>query len=269
MARRERRRGVRGIVWGGVVLLLGAVLVLPNPLRDWGLRHVGLGLDVGTTVPEPVDYVLSLGGGEEIRPFVGAALVKAGRAEKALVLQVKGGPDVEDGIKPPLQEIIRDVYLVRGVSREELVFLDGSPNTTWDESFAARRFLKNQAEPVRLAVVTHDFHTRRVRWVFRQTLKDLPVELVMISAPSERFRLESWWTTKSGATTVIPEYMKLAAYHVQYGNGLWWLLAVGGIAGWLFLRRGRAGKLAKTNGHENREASRNDRRIVAFRSMKT
>ena len=241
---------MRGLCRGGVVLLLGAILLLPNFLRDWGLRRVGLGLDVGTTVPEPVDYALSLGGGEEIRPFVGAALVKAGRAEKALVLKIKGGPDVQDGIKRPVQEIIRDVYLVRGVPREKLVYLDGLPGTTFDESFAARRFLETQSEPVRLAVVTHDFHTRRARWVFRQTLRDLPVELVMVSAPSERFRLESWWTTKSGATTVIPEYLKLAVYHLRYGNGLWWLLGIGGIAaGGLFWRRRRADKLAKRNGH--------------------
>ncbi len=227
------------------MFLLGAMLCFPNAARTLGLRQAGLWLDVGTTTPERVDYVLSLGGGEEIRPFVGASLVKVGLANQALVLQTKNNPDIQDGISRPTQEIIRDVYLVRGTPPEKLVFLDGSPSTTFEESLAVRRFLESRKRAVSLAIVTHDFHTRRARWVFRQSLDGIPVNLVMVSAPSENFRLETWWASKQGFTTVVAEYLKLAAYHVHYGHGLWWFLSVAGIGGWLFWRRRRVGKTSE------------------------
>jgi len=250
-------KGRKKTVIALAALVFGAVLCFSNAARTTGLRQMGLWLDVGTALPEPVDYVLSLGGGEEIRPFVGAALVRAGLAEQALVLQTESGPDVQDGIRRPTQEIIRDVYLARGVPREKLVFLDGSSSTTFDESLAARRFFESKPKPVSLAVVTHDFHTRRARWVFQQMLDDLPVNLVMVSAPSEDFRLETWWTSKRGSITVVAEYLTLAFYHVRYGSGLWWLLAIAGIAGWLFLRHKRTGKKTARTSLENREESRN------------
>jgi len=244
------------IVIGLVVLVVGAGLWFPNAVRTAGLRQMGLWLDVGTTRPEPVDYVLSLGGGEEIRPFVGAALVKVGLAERALVVQTVSGPNVQDGIDRPTHEIIRDVYLARGVPRERLVFLDGSSSTTFDESLAARRFFEGEDRPVSLAVVTHHFHTRRARWVFRQVLGDLPVRLVMVSAPCEDFRLETWWTSKRGFITVGAEYLRLGFYEVWYGNEVWWLLGVAGIVGWLFWRCRRSGKKADGNRLDNGEELR-------------
>ena len=216
--------------------VLFLALLLPNPVRTSALRQTGLWLDVGTTAPEPVDYVLALGGGEEIRPFVGAALVNMGLAERALVLQTESGPDVQDGIKRSTQEIIRDVYLVRGVPREQLEFLEGASSSTFDEASAARRFFETQQRPVRLAVVTHDFHTRRARWIFRRALEDLPITLVMVSAPTEDYRLETWWTSKPGFITVIAEYLRLALYLFRYGNGLWWISAAVGIAGIVIFR---------------------------------
>ena len=225
----------------GVLLLLAAVALVPNPIRTAALQHVGSRLDVGTAFPEPVDYVMSLGGGESIRPFVGAALVNTGIADRALVVQGTPNPDVRDGIKPSTQMIIRDVYLARGVPSDKLVYLDGEVSSTFDEARAARRFLHSEAQPVRLAVVTHGFHTRRAAWTFRDTLGDDQVELVIVSAPHENFELTSWWKTQSGFITVTSEYLKLAFYRLRYGNGVWWLLGAAGIFGWLVFRRARCG----------------------------
>ena len=76
-----RRRVVSGIV------VLGVVLVVLWTVRAGPLRAMADFLDVGEH-PRQSQYVMVLNGDENTRPFVAAALIKAGIARQALVAEV-------------------------------------------------------------------------------------------------------------------------------------------------------------------------------------
>src|SRR5207248_5996220 len=97
-----RRRRLRRYV-GAFLLatLLGLYLG-----RSWILPHVAGFLDVSEP-PHAVDFVMVLGGGDDTRPFVAAALYEAGMAKAVLVPATKRGPEVEDAFVPPEAAVIR------------------------------------------------------------------------------------------------------------------------------------------------------------------
>jgi uncharacterized SAM-binding protein YcdF (DUF218 family) len=173
------------------------------------LSGAGRFLDV-SDAPAPADYVLVLGGGSDTRPFVAAALYKAGFTPKVLVPRVAQEPWFLDEGIPSEGEIIRKVLLIRGVRPEDVVALDGECATTQDEAAALARFLERR--PARtVAVVTSAYHTRRARAIFRAAVGGR-ARLTFIGAPSDGFDAADWWRSEDGLTAYLREYGKLAAY---------------------------------------------------------
>jgi uncharacterized SAM-binding protein YcdF (DUF218 family) len=156
-----------------------------------------------------------LGGGEETRPFVAAALVKAGLAGKVLVPKASPSLDGEVGILPPAHEVSRSVLRHRGVADADIVILDRPVLDTYGEAVALAEFL-DSAPGARVSVVTNDFHTRRARWVFRHVLGARASQVSFVAAPNERFFEASWWQFEDGFHLVVGEYLKLAYYVLRY-----------------------------------------------------
>lgn len=46
---------------------------------------------------------------------------------------------------------------------------------------------------------------------------------IMVSAPNPGFDPNKWWRTESGFRAITTEYVKLGAYWIVYGNGVWWI----------------------------------------------
>jgi uncharacterized SAM-binding protein YcdF (DUF218 family) len=200
--------------WGwGLLVLAGAVvgIGLAGPRL---LPMLGSWLDVGTP-PQPGGYVMVLGGGEETRPFVAAALVKAGLARKVLVPEAILTADEEAGFRLPPHKVSRRVLRYRGVAEADIVILAGPVYDTHDEATALAAFL-DSSPGSRVAVVTNDFHTRRARWVFRQVLGDRSSQLSFVSAPNDQFAEAEWWRYEEGVNLVVGEYLKLAYYMLRY-----------------------------------------------------
>ncbi|HVA49265.1 MAG TPA: YdcF family protein [Pirellulales bacterium] len=199
--------------------------------RAWILPRAARWLNVGEA-PRPCDYVLVLPGGEETRPFVAAALVKAGLARKGLVPRVIGSPDTDDGIERPAHEIIRDVLVLRGVPRNDVVLLGTNSASTYSDALALRELLLGRPGST-VAIVTHDYHTRRARWVFRKVLADRADDIYLVAAPVDDYDERNWWQSRQGAGTYLGEFAKLAGYLVWYGDTWVWgvgLLLAGGCA---------------------------------------
>jgi uncharacterized SAM-binding protein YcdF (DUF218 family) len=185
-----------------VAFLLGAYLA-----RGWLLPPVAYFLDVSEP-PRPVDAVLVLGGGADDRPFVAAALVRAGLARRVLVSSVQLSPENEDGLVPPEHEVTRRALLARGVPAEDIVLLPGACGSTQDEARALAHFL--DAEPdTRVAVVTHGLHTRRARRLFRRVLGGRSGQVMFVAAPCDRFSADDWWRSEDGFSAYATEYLKL------------------------------------------------------------
>jgi len=172
-------------------------------------------LDVGQP-PQAAEYVMVLGGEYNTRPFVGAALWKAGLARQVLLARVIEDPDVEDGIVPPHHEVERRVLVRRGVPEDRIVFLGEQANSTFDEARLLADFLAIWPES-RVNVVTSDYHTRRTRWVFARVLGERVQQVAFVSAPTEDFPADGWWQTDKGFRAVMGEYVKLVLYGLRYG----------------------------------------------------
>jgi uncharacterized SAM-binding protein YcdF (DUF218 family) len=205
-------------------LLLAAAVTLICVLHAPLLRAAARWLDVGEQRPCPAPYVMILNGGECCRPFVAAALIKAGLARHAIVTQVAESLGDRDQTVPPYHEINRRVLIQRGIAEEHITILPFGATTTRDEAIALASFLKGHCG-AKVIVVTNDYHTRRSRWIFARILGEQARQVSFFSAPSDDFDTDNSWQSETGFVTVGTEYLKFAAYIVCYGHFFQWLSA--------------------------------------------
>lgn len=202
-----RRRRAAILAFVACAALAGVGLWLSAPA--W-LPTSGRWLDVGES-PVKADYVMVLGGGPNIRPFAAAAIFRAGLAPTVLISHtMPSASDVDAGV-PADVEMSRAVLRRRQVPDERIIAVGQGNASTHDEARALAAYLQRHPAQ-RVLIVTHDFHTRRAARIMRRCLAGQPVEVVMVSAPSERFRLDAWWRTEEGFVTVLGENLKLLAY---------------------------------------------------------
>jgi len=223
------RRCVLALLAAGLVvgaLWLGRERLL-RAMYDW--------LDVGEPVHR-AECALVLPGGSETRPFVAAALVKAGVARQVLVPRNGASPAETGRVLPPSHEIIHRVLTLRGVQERDIVILGGQSNSTFGDMEALARFVESAPE-ARVLVVTDGFHTRRTRWTVARLLGEQAGHISVISAPTEKFRVDAWWQTDVGCTAIVGEYLKLAYYGLRYGSlGIWTAVGGGLVAAALLFR---------------------------------
>ncbi len=172
------------------------------------LIAAGRWLDVSSPLNEPVDYVLVLGGGAISRPFVAAAILRAGLAKKVLIQQFEESHDVRDGIALLESDMIRQVLLRSGVSAEAIVDLDAVVDSTESEAHCLARFLEEHPG-AQVAVVTSDFHTRRTRLLFSRSCRSHAQNVHFVGAPTDGFDASNWWHFEDGFKLYLFEYLKL------------------------------------------------------------
>jgi uncharacterized SAM-binding protein YcdF (DUF218 family) len=210
--------------------------------RGWLLPPLAAWLDVGER-PQRVDYVMVLPGDANSRPFVAAAWIRAGLADRVLVPVTVSSPDVDDGISLSSDELLRRVLAARGVPKERITVLPGQSDSTWNDAQSLGRFLQSAAPGTRVAVVTSDYHTRRARWSFRRAVPEFRHQIRFVSAPTDRYDPTQWWRCHAGFMAITSEYVKFAIYAAGDPTVLATgavLLAVLVLAGCVLARRGRA-----------------------------
>ncbi len=201
---------------GVVLAALIAGLVLLFVTRDAWLPGLALWLDVGQC-PEPIDYVMVLPGDENTRPFAAAVLFKAGWAKRVLVPKTGLGPGTEDGVLPPAHEVICTVLRQRGVPEDRIVVWEGTGTSTYGDVQTLADFL--DAHPAaRVAVLTSEYHTRRVRWTLDRVLGPRAGQVQCVSAPTDSFFLDRWWKSPDGFVAIVGENARLGFYVVRYGR---------------------------------------------------
>jgi uncharacterized SAM-binding protein YcdF (DUF218 family) len=198
---RRRRRWLRNLVV--VVLLFGVAFLM----RSWWLPRVGRFLDVSEP-PQKVDAVFVLGGGVTTRPFVAAALVKTGHAQRVLLATIRAPYFTKEGPGIGEHEISKKVLLLRGVPADQIDILPGECNSTENEANVLARYLDEHPQ-TRVAVVTNDYHTRRTRLLIGRAVGDRISQISFVAAPTEGFDADDWWQTETGAVTYTTEYLKL------------------------------------------------------------
>jgi len=199
------RCGLRGTAL--VLVLVGVIVAVTQ--RHSLLSTAGRSLNVSAPLPEPVDYVMVLGGGANTRPFVAAQIVRAGLAKGVLVPRFEESDEVRDGLVPAEHEIIRQVVLRSGVPADSVVLLDSVVDSTASEAKCLAGFLDEHPD-ARVAVVTSDFHTRRTRMLFACACHAHTGNLCIVGAPTDGFDASNWWRDESGVVQYLNEFLKLA-----------------------------------------------------------
>lgn len=197
---RWKRPFIAVAVLTGVVLglYLGRSILLP-PVAGF--------LDVSGPPPQ-VDYVMVLGGGSDSRPFVAAALVNTKRAAAVLVPTVAGPVETAEDLRVPDHEVIQSVLRARGVPAQAIVLLPEPCSSTADEARSLAAFLQSHPDRT-VAVVTHTFHTRRARAIFRKALPGQEQQLHFVAVPTDGFDETNWWQSEQGFQCYANEYSKL------------------------------------------------------------
>jgi uncharacterized SAM-binding protein YcdF (DUF218 family) len=67
-----------------------------------------------------------------------------------------------------------------------------------------------------MAVVSTEFHLRRVRRVFRKRARGTPVRVHVYGAGSKVYDSQRWWESEEGLLMVNNEYVKLLYYWLRY-----------------------------------------------------
>ncbi|WP_437205886.1 ElyC/SanA/YdcF family protein [Planctomicrobium sp. SH664] len=221
---------------------------IPAEKNDWRQRAAEW-LDISEP-PLRVDHVLLLPGEENSRPFVAAALVRAGLARDILFPRNFPSPQEEDGIVGPIHEISLAVLKLRDIPDESVIVLDEPSDSTIGDGRAARAALA--ADPTStVAVVTNGYHTRRARIVMRSVFGEDAERFHFIAAPTDLFSASDWWKSEVGTLCIVSEYFKLTGYWIQYADGKYWLAGSVLVLFLLKWRRSRhqkrvAANLAKT-----------------------
>lgn len=166
-------------------------------------------MNVGERLEQPVDYVFVLGGSAHTRAVMAGALYRDGHAKRILLPQVEVPPEVAEGLALAEREVTRRILLASSVPMDAIEDLEGEVASTRDEAKVLARFLEGHPD-VRVAVVTNDFHTRRVRMLFlRQVLPRHAPQLHFVAAPTNGFGPDNWWKLNSGVNTYLTEFAKL------------------------------------------------------------
>jgi uncharacterized SAM-binding protein YcdF (DUF218 family) len=222
-----------------VLLVILAMVGLAGFFHARWLPWAGLWLDVGQP-PRDADYVFILGGGAEVRPFVAAAIVRAGYAKTALVSHVKPSPTAAGEVLFVEHEITTAVLGKRGLRPEQIVVIGRNHLTTYDEARSLDEFLGDHPK-AKVLVVTSDFHTRRARWIFERVLGPRMADVTLVSAPTEAFYLRWWWRNDKGFTAILAENLKLVFYWFRYSPWPWVVIA-GIVLVWIGRRLRRAAR---------------------------
>lgn len=205
----------RSVAWQRcrrLAIVLG-VMGICYLLHPFLLVQAGRWLNVGESLRQPMDYVYVLGGEASTRPFLAAAIYRAGYANTVLIAETQVTPIPGEAVSSE-HKLTRAILVNRGVPENAIVELPGPVDSTRDEAQVLGTFLASRPTAT-VAVVTSDFHTRRTRLTFRRMLPKFASGLHFVATPTDGFNAENWWYFTDGVIWYTTEYAKLVRDFVQ------------------------------------------------------
>jgi len=197
----SRRRSV------GAVALLTAVIAVA--LYVWS--HAGTWL----VVADPLQHARAavvFGGKTPFRAMEAAKLYKGGWTSE--VWLTEGGLSADDvalaqlGVERTQEYVYNRLVLERlGVPPGAIRVLMGRNNNTAEEVRTIARAL-SESGGERVILITSNYHTRRVRALWRAVVGNRP-EAVVRFAPDEGFDADHWWRDTADAWSVSREWFGL------------------------------------------------------------
>lgn len=207
LSSRNRKRGSKFIF-----LLLFVLLIY--------IFRVGILQKAGAFLvkTDPVDYapvLVVLGGNSLERGHAALQLYNAG---KVGTIVCTGGniPGAFVAIDTLVYEaqLTADYLIRRGVQPERVVALNQSTSTL-EEAHEVLEWC-NANNISELTILSSNFHTRRVRRVFKKAFKGSESVLSFTGAPAQNYDEAEWWKSEEGLIMVNNEYVKNIYYLIYH-----------------------------------------------------
>jgi uncharacterized SAM-binding protein YcdF (DUF218 family) len=153
--------------------------------------------------PVKADFIVYMGGEENLRPTRAAQLYKEGYADRVIASGYYS-------LVPTGLKVLQD----KGVPLQAILINDRA-TTTWDESQQILAILRKEGAKSAL-IVTSASHTRRASATFETNQNDQRIELIFIAADLSN-QCDTWWNTAQGKFTLQYEYSRIIFYLFRYG----------------------------------------------------
>ena len=111
-------------------------------------------------------------------------------------------------------ELTQQFAIAGGVDKKDTELLVKG-TSTYEEFEAIREYCKSK-QMNHVMVVSSNYHTRRIRNVFKKAMAKKGIDVVIRGAKKDGFHPESWWTNENGLISVNNEYVKLLYYAIKY-----------------------------------------------------
>ncbi len=192
-------RGCAYAVLALLVVTVAAAVILFLAREAW-LAALGRFL-VYRESPRQADAIIVLGGGDETRSALGAALYHTGFAP--VVITPAGG---KESYLLYQKDTPADQLRRAGVPVEAIHVLK-APLTTYEEAQMSLSLLRAMGAS-RVLLVTDTYHSRRARDIFLSLFDTAGIEVVTVPSEPEWFDPDAWWKSERGALVVFNEYAK-------------------------------------------------------------
>lgn len=203
----NQRRSSRKWIWRGIALLVPMLLFL---FRIQILSAIGRWLNTPDKYTH-TQYLFVLSGSPFDRGAEASRLINLGYADS---LRCTGA-----GIAYPANETHPDItegQVALDVVRQSIsdsacadTFFHGT--STHEELLAILAFAQKQSQDT-VAVLSSDYHLRRIRMFYADDFEDAGVTLLLYGSGSQFYVLEEWWKTEQGSVFITNEYIKMVYY---------------------------------------------------------
>jgi uncharacterized SAM-binding protein YcdF (DUF218 family) len=194
-------------VWG-VLFLLFIIIHFVDLLQ-----LIGKNLAASDS-PQPVETVFVLGGNSYERGIAAANYLKDYPTQ---VVCTGGNFPVQIqalGHHLSEAELTKQCLLRQGIDSTKIQILE-SATSSFEESEEILKFAK-QHNLKKIAVLSSEYHLRRLRMTFEDKFKKEGIELIFLAAKNENFTPETWYKNEEGLITTFNEYAKMVYYLFKY-----------------------------------------------------
>lgn len=206
--------GPRKRRWPRVLLSVLVVLVLLWLLRLPLLRGIGQLLIV-EDAPVHADVAYALGGSSLDRGRELALLLQRGVAPVGVTTGSNLSHSLEAFGLEVTEASLTATAARRAGASTDMVDTLVAGTSTWEEAAAVLGDARRRSADT-IVVITTEFHTRRVKRVFRERFAGSGITVLVHGARSRDYEPERWWTSEEGLIMVNNEYMKSLYYAITY-----------------------------------------------------
>jgi uncharacterized SAM-binding protein YcdF (DUF218 family) len=189
-----------------VLLFLAAAVVLLVLFHATLLAALGNFL-VKAGPPQKADIIVVLAGdGFGHRILTAGDLIKQGYAAQAII----SGPDGNYGNYEC--DLAIPFAVKAGDPESDFIHLEHHARSTVEEAQVVVKKLRDMGVK-RVILLTSTYHTRRAGNIFRRAAPDL--DFIVVAAPDEFFKPDSWWHNREASKTFAYEWSKTIAEWVR------------------------------------------------------